>query len=409
MALQTGQLPIVIEVAIEEVVESAASLARSYEEVGFHVDREFPPIPMNSGSAGSIQSVLIRGTIPPERMLNLDSMDRVINVWLDTSVSLFCGAGAPRPFCPIRPCDCDFSPKGNARDVVKSLEVPKAWKAGFHGQGVAIGIVDSGIEAAGKVPSGGLPNVVGGYPGDWGTKSIHLHGNMVAFNSLQVAPRVKLYDLRIVDVAGVDLLSNAAQAFQWALIQYRHNGEPQVLSCSWGISRSAVDPVYARDTGHFFTRKVREVVNEGICVLFAAGNCGPACPFLECGSEYGPDCSIWGANGSPDVLTVGAVNVDSHLIGYSSCGPAALHHYKPDVCGISEFVGYWPSGDLGTSAACPVIAGVVSLLKSKNIALSPAQLKAALLGTAHQIGGLSGWNAFSGFGVVDAWAALQKV
>ena len=36
--------------------------------------------------------------------------------------------------------------------------------------------------------------------------------------------------------------------------------------------------MYARDPQHPFTRKVVEAIDEGILVLFAAGNCGDAAP-----------------------------------------------------------------------------------------------------------------------------------
>lgn len=402
--MQVNTLRVVIELESAEGIH-AMELARQLSATDFYVDSDFGVVPMYGESEEQGSSVFVRGRVSAERLSELSSLNEVRNVWLDSSIDLF---AAPALFCPIKPCDCDFLSKGKARHVVRELGVDEIWKAGFLGQGITIGVVDSGIEAQGKVPSGGLPNVVGGYPADWGTKSIHLHGNMVAFNILQVAPRVALYDFRISDVGGGDFISNAAKVFDLAIASYRQHGTPQILNCSWGINRSASDPVYAADPNHFFTRKVREAVHEGIAVVFSAGNCGPACPLSVCGSEYGPGC-IWGANGSPEVMTVGAVNIDDRLVGYSGCGPAALNPEKPDFCGYSEFKSYFPSGDFGTSVASPLVAGVVALLKSKKPSLGPSQAKAALQQTARQIGGLSGWNAFSGYGVVDAWAAFQIV
>jgi hypothetical protein len=56
--------------------------------------------------------------------------------------------------------------------------------------------------------------------------------------------------------------------------------------------------------------KVVETTNEGIVVLFAAGNCGQKCgERLGYGSDRGPGMSIWGANRHPKVLTGGTVTV----------------------------------------------------------------------------------------------------
>jgi hypothetical protein len=73
-------------------------------------------------------------------------------------------------------------------------------------------------------------------------------------------------------------LSNALQGFQWAIQRHKATGEPQVLSNSWGIYQQALSPDYATNPDHPFTRKVLDAINEGILVLFAAGNCGEVLP-----------------------------------------------------------------------------------------------------------------------------------
>jgi len=79
-----------------------------------------------------------------------------------------------------------------------------------------------------------------------------------------------------------------------------------VLSNSWGIYQQALSPDYATNPDHPFTRKVLDAINEGILVLFAAGNCGEACRAIQCGSKEtyfpgaGTELPIWhlGAAGS---------------------------------------------------------------------------------------------------------------
>jgi len=153
-------------------------------------------------------------------------------------------------------------------------------------------------------------------------------------------------------------------------------------------------------------------------ITFAAGNCGDGCSWQDyrCGSDTGSGRSIWGANGSPPVITVAGVNTKDELAGYSSVGPAALDKKKPDVCGITHFQGYYykyppptgPRRDGGTSAANPTIAGVAALLKSAKPDLTPGEVKKCLQKTARNICA-PGWDIYSGYGVVDAKAALACV
>lgn len=174
--------------------------------------------------------------------------------------------------------------------------------------------------------NGRIPRVVDGWPSDWGTESRNWgdHGNMCATDVQGMAPEARLFDLRVAGAGGSPgTISRALQAFQWAINRHKVDGTPHILTNGWGIFREAWDPTYARNPNHPFTRKVVEAINEGILVLFAAGNCGDTCPDGRCGNDNGPGRSIWGANGHPLVMTVGAVNKNEEFIGYSSRGPAA--------------------------------------------------------------------------------------
>jgi len=222
-----------------------------------------------------------------------------------------------------------------------------------------------------------------------------------------MSPDAQLYDFRISGAGGSPgTISRALQAFQWAINRHRVDGTPQVLTNSWGIFQESWDPSYARNVNHPFTRKVVEAIDQGILVLFAAGNCGDTCPDWRCGPDVGPGRSIWGANGHPRVMTVGAVNKNEQFIGYSSRGPAALDSDKPDFCSISHFRGYF-SSDSGTSAATPVLAGVVALLKEAKSSLTQDQVKDCLKATAKDIGP-SGFDTHSGAGIVRAKAAFDR-
>lgn len=202
-------------------------------------------------------------------------------------------------------------------------------------------------------------------------------------------------------------LSDAIAGFQWAINKYLSTGKPQILSNSWGMFQKDWAPDYCTDPNHPFTRKVVEAINAGMIVTFAAGNCGQMCPSSRCGSDVGPGRSIWGANGHPRVITVGATNIREEWIGYSSQGPAALDPRKPDFVAPSHFKGYTAS-DNGTSAANPVCAGVIALLRGHDSSLNQDKVKKALQETAKDLCG-GGWDPHSGYGMINAERAFNQL
>ncbi|MBW4506075.1 MAG: S8 family serine peptidase [Scytonematopsis contorta HA4267-MV1] len=402
----------------------------------FQLDTSYQPVSINPDEqiAGIMveneETVIIRGVVEEDKISELEAQPNVVKVYKDTQIAPFNPATLEKvpekveqdtavpttddkkSNCPIGTCDCSpATAKGTIADVAKYLGVDKIWEAGYKGQGIVVGVVDGGITAEGRPVNPGetirrVPNVIGGHLPDWGTRarSWGEHGNMSATDVLGMAPEAKLYDLCL---AGGDAISNAIAAFDWAIKQHRTDGTPHVLTNSWGIFQKNWDEFYATNPQHPFTRKVVEAINEGILVLFAAGNCGGSCPSSRCGEDSGPGKSIWGANGHPLVMTVGAVNKDEQFVGYSSQGPAALDPNKPDFCSITHFKGYFGS-DNGTSAACPIAAGVVALLKQAKKDLGQEEAKQALKKTAKDIGA-PGFDQHSGAGILQAKAAFDSL
>jgi subtilisin family serine protease len=61
----------------------------------------------------------------------------------------------------------------------------------------------------------------------------------------------------------------------------------------------------------------------------------------------------------------------------------------------------------GTSPACALVAGVAALIESRYPAISPQLVAQAMTSTAQQ-SGPAGYDVLTGFGIVDANAALAK-
>ncbi|MGH9900453.1 MAG: S8 family serine peptidase, partial [Pyrinomonadaceae bacterium] len=440
-----GRQKILLELQVPtgQAATMGLEMAAAFRNSSFQLDTSYDPIPVGPQpeqaaalAESGLETVIVRGEIEESKIPELEAQPNVVKVWLDTPIAPFVTtvvgdtttvveeqeereafvlpqeAFAP---CPIGTCDC--SPgvaKGTMADVANYLGVNQIWAAGYRGNGIVVGVVDGGITAAGRPVRPGetarrIQRVIGGFPADWGTTAAAWgeHGNMCSTDVLGMAPNAQIYDIRISGGNIQATISAALAGFQWAITQHRANGTPQILSNSWGIFQESWDPTYARNPNHPFTRKVIDALNEGIIVLFAAGNCGGTCPDGRCGADSGPARSIWGANGHPRVITVGAVNRLEQFVGYSSQGPAALDPQKPDFCSITHFQGYFGS-DSGTSAATPIAAGVVALLKHANSSLTQDQVKNTLKTTAKDIGPV-GFDQHSGSGIIRAKLAYDRM
>lgn len=374
-------------------------LLQDWPPVSLLTSEETGNVGISMATGGSASTYVVSTEIDETQQAEIRSNPQVVGLWDDPQIAPF-------------PIDCEpNAPKGSALDVAQYLGANVIWATGCRAAGVKIGIVDTGVDGSDArlryAQDGWTPP---GQPGP-GTSGPGGHGSMTAFDAISMAPDAEIYDIRALTAPGgvPALLSAALAGFQWAINRHRLDGTPQVLSNSWGIFQESWGPSYARDPAHPFTRKVLEAIREGILVCFAAGNCGSFCPSSRCGLDVGPGASIWGANSHPEVITFGVVNLHEEWIGYSSQGPGAIGALKPDLCALSHFQGYTPS-DSGTSAACPVGAGILALMacKTGGAPLRQGRAQAILQLTAKDI--LSpGWDACSGYGILQGLAAWQQV
>ena len=326
---------------------------------------------------------------------------------------------------------CPNGPIGSDADVENLLQVAALKNCGMDGSGVLVAIVDTGFnvdylrshgKAANFDPSlswSRNPTVV--VPGQAAVN----HGTMVAYDVMIAAPQATLLDIALLISPPrlspfrppfIGLLSDAIRAYKFLLsVKTRQVrvGENQslVVNNSWGLFDQAGSdfPVghpanYSANPNHPFNRIVGSLAQAGADIVFAAGNCGPTCPDGRCMSV---NQTIYGANGHPDVLTVGAVDTTSDALGYSSIGPGWLTVTKPDLCGYSHFKGSGVyAADGGTSAAAPVMAGVLAAVRTKtgyvpaDPSTFPAAIRSLLRSAARDVGPV-GFDFQYGAGIVD--------
>jgi hypothetical protein len=194
-----------------------------------------------------------------------------------------------------------------------------------------------------------------------------------------------------------------------------------VVNNSWGVYHPSWDfppghrGRYVDNPQHPFNLIVAAMAAAGIDILFASGNCGPACADMRCQSRTAG--AIMGANAHPDVLTLGGCDTGDQIVGYSSQGPsiANMFQQKPDVAAYTHFLGSEAFGagvpDTGTSTACPVAAGCVAAMRTKLAPTTtpPTNLFAQIKATARAVPGQTGWQPDFGHGIIDPDAAASSL
>jgi len=440
--------PVLIELEHSAALESAAAGLEAVvtAPAGVLMDSSFAPVPVpavaarspleagfESASGFAVDDRPITSTYVVRGMMEVDeagagveavtAQPGVRGVFADVEVE-------PQLICP------GSAPMGTHLDVERLLCVPNLRRAGMDGSGVTVAIVDSGINSA-HLNAQGKPHTLDAAR-SWvpqagmtpGTAPVG-HGTMCAFDVLIAAPKATLLDIAL-------LRSNQATSTQFktflisdALRAYNHLrslmsgltrpgvNRSLVVNNSWGQFHSSWDfPVgnagnYSHNPSHPFNKMVAALEADGADILFAAGNCGSDCPDGRCQGVTAN--TIVGANSHPAVLSVGGVDTSKTRVGYSAKGPGALSRNKPDLCGYTHFDGSKVyAADGGTSAATPVVAGVIACVRQKrpfvpgNPAASPAGVRDLVRSTCQDLGA-AGYDFDHGFGVINGCAIVDKL
>lgn len=290
--------------------------------------------------------------------------------------------------------------------AVEQIGADQVRDAGYTGKGVKVCVIDTGIDVSHPDLNNG--KVIGwmDYVGSGATPyDDHGHGTHVASTIAGtgsasggqytgVAPDARLMGAKVLSSSGSGSYSSIIAAIDWAVQNDAH-----VISMSLGGPHSqAMDDA------------VNSAISQGVIVVVAAGNDGPASGTIRCPGDV------------PAAITVGAVDRNDVIASFSSRGPTSTGYTKPDVTNmgvglvaarasgtsIGSPVDTYYTAVSGTSMACPMTSGVVALLLEKNSGLTPAQIKEALTTTAKPLGtGIP--NNHYGYGRVQAKAALDYV
>jgi subtilisin family serine protease len=333
---------------------------------------------------------------------------------------------------------------------IELIGAPDVWNSGFTGQGVVVGVADSGIEwfhPALLRQYRGWDGVAASHAYNW-HDAIHDanpsnfcgsdspepcddegHGTAVAGlavgddgegNRIGAAPGARLIGCRNMDI-GTGTPARYIECFEFFLAPTDANGEnPRPDLGADVVNNSWTCPAFEGCTDIDVLRTAVEAMRAaGIAETFAAGNAGPGC------STVAEVPAIYDA-----AFSIGATDLSDTIAVFSSRGPVARDasgRLKPDI--VAPGVGirscstgrgsnsYTTFG--GTSGASPQVAGAIALLWSALPRLagdveSTEEILAASavpLTSGTDCGGLSGAeipNPVYGWGRLDVAAAHAR-
>ncbi|PFH87024.1 S8 family serine peptidase [Bacillus sp. AFS088145] len=315
---------------------------------------------------------------------------------------------------------------------LKKIGAPDVWTLGIDGTGIVVGSIDTGVQwdhPALKTKYRGYdpnnpdnPNnefnwfdateTHGSVPYDDLGHGTHTVGTMVGSepngtNKIGVAPGAKWIAAKAFTKDGgndADLIA----AGEWMLAPKDRNGvphpemAPNVINNSWGGGPGVDD---------WYRTIIRNWRAANIVPVFAAGNTTPY-------NAGGPG-SVANPGNYPESFTVGAVDINNNLAGFSLRGPSPYGGIiKPDISAPGVNIrssvpgGVYEGGWNGTSMATPHTSGLVALLLQANSSLKVDDIERIIENTATPCTNADypeTPNNGYGHGVINAFKAVTSV
>lgn len=318
-----------------------------------------------------------------------------------------------------------------ANSYIRTIQADKVWNLPklLQGQGVAVAVIDSGIN-----PNGDLYTNMGvnrqkanvRFNSDYNQNTSDGYGHGTHVSSviggdgsesngkyIGVAPMVDIVNVKVSNDDGSARTSDVVQGLQW-IFENKDTYNIRVVNLSFNSTVAEsyhTSPLDAAVEILWFNKVV---------VVVSAGNNGAA-------TLYPP------AN-DPFVITVGATDdkgtaspTDDSIASFSAYGTTTDGVKKPDLVApgkniIARLVntnmgmanahpGNVVSGTYfkmsGTSVSAPMVSGAVAILLQSELGLNPDQVKYRLMATANK-----SWKGYdstkAGAGYLDIYAAIKS-
>ena len=316
---------------------------------------------------------------------------------------------------------------GNAALQVDQIDVRRLHNAGYRGNGIVIGVLDSGFRRVHQAfQSVEHPlqviaewdfvkndNNTDIQTGDYATQ--HKHGTWILGTMAAYLPNQMVgtaYEARFVLAKTEDIATETPieEDFYVAGLEFVEAHGADVATSSLGYidwyTQADMNGVTA-----VTTKAVNIATANGLVCLTAAGNSGhdtnPATNTLVAPAD------------AMQVLTCGAVNSAGGIANFSSSGPSADGRVKPEILALGEFTSTINSTATsglstlnGTSLSTPLLAGAVACVLQARPDFTVDSLRTALFATASQSdasGAHSDPLFVTGYGIMQAFAASQFV
>ncbi len=308
------------------------------------------------------------------------------------------------------------------------INADKAQKAGFDGEGVVVGIIDSGVDYNHPaIKSAWRGNVPGDEIYSWkdysgaGSKlpederghGTHVAGTILGVEAsgrvLGVAPKAKWIAVRAVNEDGEMDLKTLTAAGQWMLAPTDKNGvphpekKPNIINNSWAGNSS----------DGFFRDILQAWRAADILPVFSAGNVSA--------HNKGGEGSIGTPASYTEAFAVGALRQDMKIAKFSLRGPGPVRYsnneIKPDVSAPGVNIrSAMPGGGYtlmdGTSMASPHVAGIAALLYQAKAGIKPDEVENVISESCRELVDEeypTSPNMGYGAGIVNAYKAVKLV
>tara|TARA_B100001248_G_scaffold261335_2_gene252182 strand:+ start:8498 stop:9838 length:1341 start_codon:yes stop_codon:yes gene_type:complete len=282
----------------------------------------------------------------------------------------------------------------------------------FNGQGIRVGIIDTGLNPSHPDLKGKMiaykdfsPNPTA-KPGDGFNHGTHVAGTIAGGDqsglAIGIAPEASLVIARIFGRNGSSSIANILKSMQWMADP---DGDPstkdfaQVVNNSWSDDEPYNDRMPEDEP---FCHAITNWLQLGIIPVFSAGNSGPK------------DGTINLPGGCPAAFAVGATEHNDRSPHFSSTGPAVwrdIEINKPDVSApgfkiisASADGGYKKMS--GTSMAAPHVTGAFAILLQAYPNQEPTNLMRAMSAGVIDLGE-PGRDKIFGEGRVDLLKSIQ--
>lgn len=273
--------------------------------------------------------------------------------------------------------------------VRELVHYPELLPVGKRGRGIRIALLDSGVyphpDFGDRIAA--FQDFVNGRqsPYDDSGHGTHVcgiaagNGGVMRGKYAGIAPEAELIVAKILDQSGEGTCTNLVRALEW--IRNLNRARPvHVLNISVGMTNN-VDA----DTTNRILRLIDELWSEGVSVICAAGNNGPAPMTISSIASYRHVIAV----GCHDGRRSGRYARNCN--DYSSRGPGQYEILKPDIVapgtgivscacpvrGRSSSKMYTMKS--GTSMATPIVSGAMALLLCHTSERDPDTLKRRLL------------------------------